>query len=1289
MQPGVEFHLRLDHDCDLGGAGRWWGWQCRWYGLPSGTQLGNNRRQAIIDAIAKSETHLPGLTDWVLWTRRPLTPTDVEWFESLNAPFTLHRWAEAEVEDFLAGEASVLRSTYFGELVLTPAILAATHARAVAPIKKRWDPAVHIEVEVERFAHQILGDPAEWTIFREGAEKLKTRARDLEGHLDGLSDDGKPIAQALIEDLDHLAERADLFPSSFDSGRPDIPRILREDLPVTRAASRDVRNLARKLRALSNPAALSLAAGLGSLKRAVEALDQAHRVLGLEFLAVVGLAGRGKTYFAAQLTAPTATRPAGLFIPARPLTRQGTLDDLAKRVPGITAETFDQLLEAIDAAGARAGCRLPIVIDGLNESEDPRTWHDLLAMIQEALTDYDFVVVFVTVRPNARGYAIPEDTPATAIRGFRTEVEEAVARYFEYYLIDPGDAPLPYDRFANPLFLRTFCEATNPNRERWVGVEAIPASLVDVFERYRDVAVERVASDLSMYEGDVLRALDDVANALWEREVRTLPFDELRALVGDGPRDWDKSLARALEEEGVLSRDLEDPRDAQFSSLMFDSFAGFLIADVLIRRLGSERVQEWISDPANSSRLDIESDSAHALADDVLSAMAALLPRKIFVQLWSLLEGTLRAKALAETADLEGRLIDAPTRNELLTVVVQPPAPRARDLLDRLRVTRSLNNHPLNANFLEDALRPLAVHQRDLRWSEWVRRRHKEVQADIRQLEERWKEEDQRLNADALSARWVAWTLTSSIRKLRDEATRALYWFGRGEPSNLFQLALEMIDVNDPYVADRLLAASYGVAMANLDPDDSFRRALAEFLSGLQDQLLIPDAQHPTQHWLIRDYVGCLFELAEKFHAVALPRDENDNPVSLDFADPAPISPIERDDPRAEECDRTFGMDFENYTVGRLVDDRANYDMEHHLFQDALAQIRGRVWDLGWREEAFAEIDSNIAELRWPRQNDPETIERYGKKYGWIGFWETAGRFQAEGHLTLEGHESYRLSDADIDPSFPDQPPRADLSFPTWVRPTPKDDKRWVRHGIVRTPPELLRPQHLESQEGPWLLVNGFLRAKDRDLGRQVFGIMKALLVAPEDVNRLIDAFESVPHPGSWFFPSEPSDYYTFSGEIPWSKRFAAGAYAEDPSPYTADIGRGEPITAEILNHYYSWESYHSALNQAGSSPVPSAALSRQMKLRPIPQSLDQIDDSGHRASLTLAEPEQFDSGHLLYIREDVVRSYAETANLTLVWLSWGERELEVATRREMPGWLANVMRSHADVWRQAVSLGD
>ena len=58
------------------------------------------------------------------------------------------------------------------------------------------------------------------------------------------------------------------------------------------------------------------------------------------------------------------------------------------------------------------------------------------------------------------------------------------------------------------------------------------------------------------------------------------------------------------------------------------------------------------------------------------------------------------------------------------------------------------------------------------------------------------------------------WILTSTVRPLRDQATRALYWYGRRFPQDFFKLVMKSFTINDPYVSERMLAATYGIAMA-------------------------------------------------------------------------------------------------------------------------------------------------------------------------------------------------------------------------------------------------------------------------------------------------------------------------------------------------------------------------------------------------------------------------------------------------------------------------------------------
>lgn len=195
-QPGVEFHLKLHTACALGDPSRWFGWQCRWYDLPSGRALGSARRRKITEAIATTEKELPDLTDWVLWTRRPLVKDDQDWFHRLQTHMRLDLWTAAEVEEHLSGDAEILRGTYFGELVLTLDTLTKLHEVATAPIRPRWQPEVHQTLDAERTLRRVLAETETWDVLRRIADQLKTETAAIDRDIRGLS---SSLADAVAE----------------------------------------------------------------------------------------------------------------------------------------------------------------------------------------------------------------------------------------------------------------------------------------------------------------------------------------------------------------------------------------------------------------------------------------------------------------------------------------------------------------------------------------------------------------------------------------------------------------------------------------------------------------------------------------------------------------------------------------------------------------------------------------------------------------------------------------------------------------------------------------------------------------------------------------------------------------------------------------------------------------------------------------------------------------------------------------------------------------------------------
>jgi hypothetical protein len=1281
-QPGVEFHLKLDKHCAaLGDPGRWWGWQCKWYDLAANGALGSTRRTKIKEGLRKTEDHLPDLTDWVLWTRRTLTKDDQDWFNGLSSTMTLHLWTGDEVDNLLSGPAAVLRGTYFGELVLTPDILSERHEQAVAPIQARWQPDVHHVVAAERELRRMLGEAEAWNTLRELATELRESAEavqaspavptPLEPFVTGVA----ATARQSADTLDRVA--AGIAVGDLDLLRDEFTARSRE-LPV------EVATAPRILRAGKQRAGLYATNSVAACHDAIRVLSEVEAGFSSRLVAVLAPAGCGKTHLAAQLTASTTARPHGMLLHGRDLHANHTLDDMARRV-SIAAQpvpSMEALLAAVDAAGQRAQKRLPIFIDGLNESEDPRTWKPLLAALETTLARYPYVLLVCTLRPEFVDDALPDGTRRIEINDYGEETVEAIREHFRFWKIDATDASLP-GFLRHPLTLRLFCEVTNPARQQVVGVGAMPGSLTALFERYLEQVAVRVVElaprTHRFYAQDVTAAIVIIANKLWESRARGIELGELRSMLGDAQRPWDQSLVRALEHEGLLLRMPSKGRDTLVP--VYDLLGGHIIANAMLAKHGQSSFEMWLKSSSTTTLLTGSYEDRHPLADDVLGSMVEQVPRRFYAkQVWQLVGEPLRGRALRLAAHLEPAFLDAVTIDALVELV------RAGDteILARIWQVRGTQVHPLNSEGLDRALRTISVADRDLQWTEWVRRNHDDVLGggqsvlrDLVHLGDRWRVGNVR-TGDRLRARWVMWTFTSTVRRLRDQATCALYWFGRHDPEGLFELTLDSLPVNDAYVSERMLAAAYGVVMSRQQGDAGFARLLTPFLEKLASALVGRSATAPTHHYLARLYVRGIVAFTAKFYPSSLPA-----PLSSSwlFAAPSPVQPLADGDPGAEEAGRTLHMDFENYTVGRLFDDRSNYDMGHTGHQAAVAHVRGVAWELGWRGATFGELDRRIDERNYRHgRGDRPPVERYGKKYGWIGFFTYAGVLEGEGRLSRE----MPFSDVDIDPSFPEKPPiDGGSSVPeAWLSPRIESHESWLRASTTSLPLSIVRRETVRGHRGPWLVVHGHVRTEDRVLGRTVWAFVSALVVSKPDEPQLVAALKSGNRP--WCTRDVPSDHYTFAGEIPWSANFASMALTEGAYFDRVRIGT-EVVQVEVLAHDYAWESYHSEMNRAGSARVPSQLFSAYHVLRSVAQSFDQFLPDGSAATITLSGVDGL-VGNLVYIREDLLRKYV--ADRVTVWFAYGERELRPYPPSP-PEWLEDAQRQQAHLWHELVTEAD
>jgi hypothetical protein len=162
-------------------------------------------------------------------------------------------------------------------------------------------------------------------------------------------------------------------------------------------------------------------------------------------------------------------------------------------------------------------------------------------------------------------------------------------------------------------------------------------------------------------------------------------------------------------------------------------------------------------------------------------------------------------------------------------------------------------------------------------------------------------------------------------------------------------------------------------------------------------------------------------------------------------------------------------------------------------------------------------------------------------------------------------------------------------------------------------------------------------------------------------------------------------DYYTFHGEVPWSKAFGADARRKDGRPRRLsdraftyfDGGWKAGIPVEDSCRHWGWENYHSQMNQTGGVMFPAPRIATVLGLRVVGGSSDMVDERGALATIYRKAPGPGYGCAFLYMRADLVETYSKRCNLRLVQAVVGKRSLGYrVTERRPPESLRRLFQS-------------
>ena len=1382
---GVEFYMTLSN-----GDGDQWGWQAKFY-YPDDRLNVSNRKDSIKKSLKRACQKHERLKKWILCTPSNFTEKEQIWFENTlpqsipeDMSVELEHWGDSDFNAWLSElRFSGKRNYFFGELELSMDWFERQFDKQMASVGEKFSSSLHTETRVDAHIHALLGDEGFVHQITEWIEKLNEELSDLKERRDNLKQSIPNGIEWDEEEKLKVIEGTKSLQDALVSARVQLEKAkeLLNEGKLSEAQAIDWKSVCTQLKEvldtyekIGDKFGISKIKYTGKKEHEDRVLHDATLIIRrpgflidsllnyffqsvmdwYEFinqpdLNIFGDAGIGKTHIACNICYDRLkTELPALFIRGIRFTSDRPIEEQLLRILDIQSPySWNEFLQALSATAGAYHTRIPLIIDGLNESTDngafSNIWELGLKGFAQEIAKTKNLVLITTCRTSYKEAIWGDNNPPNRVyaEGFDTdEVEQAVDKYFNEYKIKADLTAAPLTQFQHPIYLKIFCESKNPTRNTESPVYVGEQTLFEVFEEYLKQCNRAVCKRLRCHSKTpiVQSALNKMAEYLWEHRCRRIPLEELVCIV-DGQSleelDWPSSKACAIEAEGLLVyRDWAVVGEAMYFT--YDLLGGYLIAKYLIQQAANEKgflrreetVRSLFSQQHQTLDLQqcqalISSQILHPLYSDIGRCLAALLPAETGQFLHKLSDNEIAfGLSIRALFEILPQYISEDCVN-LVAHLFKRDQNRGQ-ILELAKTTVGHIDHPFNASFWSKQLSALSMPDRDQSWTEYVRLNVDDLEKMLMRFEAAG-QSNQKLSDISekrlhLLAEHIMWLLTSTVRPLRDKATRALYWYGRRFPQEFFDLVMESLSINDPYIPERMLAATYGVAMARQHDfqDASFvREMLPLYGRKLYETVFKPNAPYSTTHILARDYARRTIDIALIHHPDLLTEDEQKY-ITPPFTEGGIREWGESADRNAGEYrdgNPPLWPDFQNYTLGGLVKGRSNYDFEHDEYKRVRANIFWRIYDLGYSLDSFGKIDKWLAQgnLQYGRSANGGKTDRYGKKYSWIAFYELAGLRQDK-VLLSDYSDDPRISDADIDPSFPDALREYKLVTEDFLGDRKISAQEWVSKS---PPPDLtpyLKVDQLCGKQGPWVLLDGYLSQKDDEVSRDMFTFLRGLIVKSEESEAIVKRLKQEKTDGL-STPRCPEDHYTYAGEIPWCDTYPKNSWEElsfetgsvlVPTEQQVLLRNGEPISLEETRELFdsisdlikqedqetiarlgegdleigvkiveveqkkykkfkilvpvrknNWEDYHSAIVAGRNVVTPSRQIAKTFRLHGQPQSFDLFEKDGRRASITFRYGEELgEMQQFTYLREDLLERYLAEINGELIWEIWGER---------------------------------
>lgn len=960
--------------------------------------------------------------------------------------------------------------------------------------------------------------------------------------------------------------------------------------------------------------------------------------------------------------------------------------------------TTEDFLGALNSLGESRGVRSLIMIDGLNESPNPRFWVRQLPGILRKLEDYPYIGICVSCRTGYEELVIPDSTEEETVEkrhaGFRDVEYDAVRKFFDAHGIEHSSIPVLKKEFQIPLFLKLFCE--NLERQGQSRISHGPERLTQIFEGYINGVNDRLWRRLDYDPGKnkVRKAIDALAREMAEQGEGTkrLPKNKAKNIINDilPGRRYSNSLYRHILSEGVISEVVPFEEDANESvRFSYEKFADHMLAQQYLDLHVEDDFGEAVAENENLQEI---FDNPN-LYPGLIQAFAIHLPEQEGVEIFEYLDSDEILTPFIKSLGWRDPKTLTDSDSELKEEVEEylwEEIELLDDLHELWRVLLTLatsTEHPLNAEYLHSVLIEKEVVAIDFNWSKFLHEEFDEETSEVFRLIN-WgysleHEPIESVELKRLMSISLSWFFSCPNRYVRDRATKSLINVIGSDLKIYIDLVERFQDANDPYILERVYAAAYGGVLRHREND-----AVTELADTIYELEFEDD--DPTPHLLTRDYARGIIELTNHqvdSYTVDLDRVRPPYDSSFNIDIPTPEELQEQVTERLDDADTDLesrfwigltGSGFEGDGFSDFARDivGTNHDSNHvHGYDlsgpEALRWITKRVFRLGWHPDYFGDFDHYLN--RWSNHSrGTRKPERFSKKYQWIAYYELVAWITDNCDFSNPTTENpyngpWSYFNRDIDPSVLDPELDSDISLDEVVEYDCRIDEATTEEWLEDHEefPELVPLLELSVSGEEWVPLHSIYKWRaeedtDSRLDRDVFCRIDPVIVDQDEKREVVDWITE-----NWVESDEikstlvslPVLTQTFRGEYPWHP------LVEDRWEDDASVIRGCPVDVENTALDLLWEAeYDCSVDEKYDMYGPSPYLADLLDLEWVVDTKEFKEQSSNPVRVAdLSEVER------LYDRMNSLSMIGASSNileeldnegLEIVWVVQGEKRM-------------------------------